>query len=202
MPTPLYPTFENRIDAATRRIIDDQVTPWAFLKSTSNFRIKNFDGKEIAYGHKSYDGSPQLVFWGTYIDQFLDAIAIEEIQLAAKLAAERKVDLKLLLSEVEGLLLSATRKVLDRMVDIDRRLRGNGSPENVKPRSAEGKFNRMRELISAHVASELEMWKPKSRFEEWHERNKFTAWLINTVLAILGLAIAIASFVIKLSGHT
>lgn len=196
MPTPLYPTFEKRINDATHRIIENQVTPWAFLKSNQNFNIKQFDGREIHYGLPSYEGSPQLVFWGGYIDPFLEDMAEKEISEAVSLASERKIDLKLLLPEVEGLLLSSTRKVLDRMTDIDQRLRGNGFPENVRPRSTEREFDRMRQFISVRASSELAMWKPKSSIEDWYERNKFIVLIFTTIFGS-GTLFAVANLILK-----
>ena len=117
-------------------------------------------------------------------------MAVDEISHAVSIATERKVDLKILLPEVEGLLLSATRKVFDRMAEIDRRLRGNGFPESVPLRSIETEFNRMQDFIADRVQAELAMWKPKPWLQEWYEENTFATWLIGAVLAVISLIIS------------
>lgn len=131
--SPLYPTFRKRIDDAAESLISRQVTPWSFLKSGTPFRIKMFDGGEITYQGLEFDGSPRLVFWTRYIEPFLEELSISEIAAAVCMAEKRHVDAKKLLSEVQGLLSAAFRKVYARMAEIDRRLRGKGFPDKVAP---------------------------------------------------------------------
>lgn len=124
-----------------------------------------------------------------YIDPFLEALAIEEIDVAVSSAKERGVDATLLLPEVQGLLIAAVQKVFRQMAEIDRRLRGKGFPEKVSLRSTESEVNRLREFIEERIRSELAMWKPKWRVEEWYERNKFLVWLVGIIVAVAGLAV-------------
>lgn len=186
MTSPLYPTFEKRINDAARVIVEKNVTPWAFLKAGPKFSVKTFNGKEISYQGIAFEGAPRTVFWGGYIDPFLEALAVEEIGHAVSLATERKVDLRILLPEVEGLLLSASNKIFYEMAKIDRNLRGNGYPANVNLRSTKAEFDRISEFISIRVKSELLMWKPKRFYEEWYEKNKFLTWVVGIFVALLG----------------
>lgn len=186
--TPLYPTFRKRIDDATEQLIQKQVTPWFFLTSGRPFRMKKFDGREIAYEGIGFEGSPSNVFWSRYIEPFLEALAIQEITTAVSQARERSIDARLLLPEVQELLNAACQKVFSEMAEVDRRLRGKGFPENVGVRSVEREVKRLSEFIEEHTASELAMWRPKSKAEEWYEKNKFWVWLVGTLVAIAGLS--------------
>ena len=112
---------------------------------------------------------------------------VEEIDHATSLATQRKVDARILLPEIEGLLISATRKIFDRMSEIDRRLRGNGFPESVPIRTTQVEFNRVQAFISERIQAELSMSKPKPWYEEWLEANKFKTWMIGTGIAVTGL---------------
>lgn len=188
MTTPLYPTFRKRIEDATERIIRDQVTPWAFLTAGPPFKVKQFSGREISYQGIDFEGSPRTIFWGRYIDPFLETLAIEEIDFAISSAKERRVDATLLLPEVQGLLVAAAQKIFGAMAEIDRRLRGKGYPESVPLRSVEGEVSQLRAFIDERVRCELAMWKPKSALEEWYDRNKFLVWVVGTVLTVAGLA--------------
>lgn len=127
-----------------------------------------------------------MFFWSGYIDPFLEALAIQEIANAVSMARGRSIDARLLLPEVQGLLIAASRKVFAQMTEVDRRLRGNGSTQL---RTAEKEMQRMSEFIEEHIRCELSMWKPKSKVEQWFQRNKFLAWLITTMLAIVGLCV-------------
>ena len=189
MTTPLYPIFRKRIEDATERIIQEQVTPWSFLTAGPPFKVKQFSGRDISYQGIGFEGSPSNVFWGRYIDPFLEALAIEEIDVAVTSAKERRVDATLLLPEVQGLLIAAVLKVFRQMAEIDRRLRGKGFPEKVSLRSTESEVNRLSEFIEERIRSELAMWKPRWRVEEWYERNKFLVWLVGTIVAVAGLAV-------------
>lgn len=187
MANPLFPTFDKRITDATDHIIQHQVIPWAFLKAGPKFSVKRFDGREISYQGVSYEGSPESVFWNGYIEPFLEALAIEEISRATSLSKERNLDLKEVLPQVEGLLISASYEVFDKMAAVDQKLRGKGFPESVPIRSTESEIGRMRSFISSHAKAELEMWKPKSRLQRLYEENTFLTWLIGAIFALTSL---------------
>lgn len=55
MPTPLYPTFKKRVGDSFEQLIKKQVIPWSFMTAGPPFRIKFFDGKEIAYGGIAFE---------------------------------------------------------------------------------------------------------------------------------------------------
>lgn len=189
MTTPLYPIFRKRIEDATERVIRDQVTPWAFLAAGPPFKVKQFSGREISYQGIGFEGSPRTIFWGRYIDPFLETLANEEIEFAVSSAKERKVDATLLLSEVQSLLNAAVQKVFREMAEIDRRLLGKGFPETVPLRSIEGEAAQLCAFIEERVLCELAMWKPRSAVEEWYDRNKFWVWLVSIVVGVAGLAV-------------
>src|SRR5713101_7993173 len=124
MTSPLYPTFRKRVDDAVEQVIKRQVTPWSFLTAGPPFRVKTFDGRQIAYEGVEFEGSPRTVFWSRYIEPFLEDLCISEITAAVSMAKDREVDARLLLPEVQGLLSAGFRKVYAHMADVDRRLRG------------------------------------------------------------------------------
>jgi hypothetical protein len=187
MPTPLYPTFRNRVGDAFEQLIKQQVTPWSFMTAGPPFRIKLFDGREIAYQHLEFGGSPQEVFWSRYIEPFLEQLCISEIEAAVSMASDKDVDARLLLPELQGLLSAGFKTVYERMADVDRRLRGKGYPNSVALRSVEMEIQRMDKFLDERILSEIEMWRPKPSFETWYERNKSLVWLIGAVLTIIGI---------------
>lgn len=188
MTTPLYPISRKRIEDAAERIIRDQVTPWAFLTAGPPFKVKQFSGREISYQGIEFEGSPRAVYWDRYIDPFLEALAIEEIDFAVSSAKERKVDATCLLPEVQALLIAAVQKIFREMAEIDRRLLGKGYPESVPLRSVEDEVSQLRAFIEERIRCELAMWRPKSAVEEWYDRNKFWVWLVGIIVAVASLA--------------
>lgn len=187
MPTPLYPTFKKRVTDAFEQLIKQQVTPWSFMKAGPPFRVKAFDGRQIAYQHFEFDGSPRQMFWSRYIEPFLEQLCISEIEEAVSMARGKGVDARLLLPELQGLLSDGFKKVYERMADVDRRLRGKGYPNSVALRSVESEIQRMDKFLDERIMAEIEMWKPKPWFEAWHERNKFWVWIITSILTGMGI---------------
>jgi hypothetical protein len=162
MPTPLYPTFRKRAADAIEQLIRQQVTPWSFMAAGPPFRIKYFDGRQIAYEGVTFDGSPRKVFWSRYIEPYLEELCISEITAAVSMAHEKQVDAKLLLPELQGLLSAGFQKVYGQMADVDRRLRGKGYPQNVSLRPIDQELRAMEQFLDERIRSEIEMWKPKS----------------------------------------
>ena len=192
MTTPLYPTFEKRIRDAIEQLIVQQVTPWSFMASGPPFRVKRFDGREIAYQNVLFDGSPRAVFWGGYIEPFLEHLCVTEVDAAVTTAKERDIDGRLLLPEVRELLLVGINKVYTRMTDVDQRLRGRGFPDRVPVRSVALEVQRMERFIDDHVQAELMMWKPSAKpwlrsLEKWYAANKGLVWLLGALMSILAL---------------
>jgi hypothetical protein len=189
MTTPLYPRFEKRIGDAVEQLLRNQVDPWAFFNSGRPVRLTGFSGRKIEYEGVGFEGSPRHVFWSGYIEPFLEDLVLQQLTAAVIEARERRVDARLLLPEVQGLLLGACRKVFRRMADIDQRLLGRGYTERVPLRPTENEYMRMKEFIDTHIRSELEMWRQRRRYEEWYEQNKFWIWVIGSAVALAGLAV-------------
>ena len=186
MTTPLYPTFEKRVDDAVSRIAREQVEPWLFMQK--KLVVKRFDGHQISYEGVEFEGSPRDVFWSGYIEPFLEDLVVKEFSAAVTAAKDRDVDARLLIPEVQGMLLSASRKVLSKMAEVDQRLRGHGYPQQVALRGVEPEYARLREFIDRHALAELQMWKPRPAYERWYERSKFWVWAVGIVVALAGLA--------------
>lgn len=187
MTSPLYPTFRKRVDDATEQIIKQQVTPWSFLTAGPPFRVKMFDGKQIAYEGVGFEGSPRTVFWSRYIEPFLEDLCVSEIEAAVTMAKERGVDARQLLPELQNQLSAGCRRVYASMADVDRRLRGKGFPDKVALKSVDSEVATIVQFIEERVRAELAMWMPRSRVELWYERNKFWVWAIGILVSILGL---------------
>jgi hypothetical protein len=173
MTTPLYPTFQKRINDSFEQLLKKQVTPWAFLNSGKPMKVTTHDNRQISYEGGGFEGSSEQVFWSRYIEPFMEDISISEIDTATKMAAEGNVNAVLLLPEIEGLLLAGVGKTFSEMAKTDQRLRGKGFPEKIPLRPIENEIQQMKTFIEVRIQSELKMWKPKSKLEAWYERNKF-----------------------------
>lgn len=185
--TPLYPAFEKRIRDRIDWVIQDKVTPWVFMTAGPPFKMQTFHGKEISYQGIKFEGPPCLVFWGHFIEPFLEDIIVAEIDSAVKLAHERRVNLQELLSEIRTLLQADIARVYAKMADVDRRLRGEGFPQRVAPKVVDGFISSMMKLVDDRIQAEIAMWKPGRRWDKWYENNKFLVWLIGTIVALCSI---------------
>ncbi len=186
MITPLYPTFQKRIDDAFEDLVRKQVDPWAMFNSGKPMRVMTFSNKQISYEGIGFEGSPEHVFWSRYVEPFMEDIVTREITEAVILASERRVDGNILLREVRDLLLAKINTTYLRMADIDRRLKGKGFPEKVRLRSIDGELGEMKNFIDLRVRAEQELWH-RSRFERWLKHNKFIIWAVGAIGTLAGV---------------
>jgi hypothetical protein len=104
---------------------------------------------------------------------FIEDITVKVIDEVVTLTQEKSQDLKETLTEAEGLLVSYTRKTYQRMAEIDQRLRGKGYPKSVNIQKTDRYETPMIEFIKGSVSAELKTYRPKSRFEQFYQNNKF-----------------------------
>ena len=191
MTSPLHPLMTKLIDDEWVRLDRNQITPWAFMTAGPPFRIKDFYGKKIAYQGIGFEGSPRDIFWGRYIEPFLEDSADRLIKETLKLCEEKQHAPKEPLAELGGLLKSLAHRAYDRMAEIDQRLRGKGYPESVGRKQTEQEFARMEAFIEQRIAAEQAMIKPKLRINEFYHEHPFLFWLIALIVsAIVGIVAA------------
>jgi len=188
MTTPLYPMFQKRIQDAIEELLTKQIRPWSMLSSGKPMRVTRFDGRPITYGGIGFDGSPQHVFWGRYIEPFLEQLCVSEIAAAVTMARERHVDGKALLHEVEIFLKAGCGNVFKEMAEIEQRLLGHGYPEKVPRRSVDGHIGGMRDFIEVRIKAELVMWKEPLRLEHWLSTHKA---IVSFGLAVIGIIVTL-----------
>jgi TIR domain len=141
----------------------NQITPWAFMTAGPAFRCKDFYGREIAYQGIKFEGSPRQVFWGRYIEPFLEDLVHRVVEETLRLASARMQNAQQPLAEAGGMLKSVAHRAYRRMADIDQRLRGEGFPNSVPKRSVDGELARMERLIDQRIQAECAMAAPEPR---------------------------------------
>lgn len=191
-PSPLLPVLEKFIRDEWIVLERKQLTPWAFFNSGDKMTVQDFYGRQIGYSGVKFEGSPRLVFWSRYIEPFLEDLAFRSIDLALRLSAEKKIDVRAPLLETQGLLNSYVRKAYERMADIDRRLRGGGFPQSVPPRDTTNEQETMRQFIEARISGELRAVQPSpaprwKAVNLWFKEHPLFGFLVGTAIAILGL---------------
>ena len=139
--------FDKEIGAATRNIVQAQVSPWANLLTARTLAVRRHDGSNLAWTDTRYGVAQQDIFWRGYIDPFLHEMITNQMREAGQVARRSQGDRELLVAEVRDLLLRAVRKVYDRMADVDQQLRGDGYPQSVARRSIKTELRMMEQYI-------------------------------------------------------
>jgi GUN4-like/CHAT domain len=161
MPTPLYPTLSKLVEDEWVRLDQNQITPWAFMTAGPLFRCQSFYGMEIAYQGIRFEGTPRDVFWGRYIEPFLEDIVQRVLAETLKLSAEKKQNAQRPLAEVSDLLRSLVQRAYSHMANIDQQLRGGGFPDSVSKRNMDSELISMENFIDERVKAEIVMLRPE-----------------------------------------
>lgn len=190
MVTPLYPKIEKIVDDEWVRLDTEQITPWAFVTAGPKFQVADFYGRTIAYQGIVFEGSPRQVFWGRYIEPFLEDLAGKVINETIHLAAEKGQDARLCLPETAGLLKSVARRAFARMQEIDRRLVGKGNPQSAPLRDTASELGAVEEFIDRRIATELAMLRPRFKVNDFYNEHPFLFWFI---ALLVGAAVTFAA---------
>jgi len=74
--TGAYAVISKLVNDEWEKLRRNNITPWVFLNSGKPMNVVDFYGKTISYDGVEFEGSPSNVFWGRYIDPFLEDIAL------------------------------------------------------------------------------------------------------------------------------
>jgi hypothetical protein len=189
--TNLYTVINKFINDEWEKLCRNQIIPWSFLNTGKVFRCKYFSGKEIQYQLHSFEGSPREVFWGRYIEPFLEDISNRAIDQTIRFINEKYVSPKDALLETSKLLKILVRKTYDLMAEVDQRLRGRGYPQNVEKRKVDAEIAAMDKFIDDRVQSEIAMYRLPKFYYENKELIKFIAIAVGIIGGIVGIVYTI-----------
>lgn len=184
MATPLYSLIEKLVEDSWVVLDREHITPWAFMTAGPLFKCTDFYGRQISYQGVEFEGSPQDVFWGRYIEPFLENIIEQVVTETLRLSEVKGQNPKLPLLEASSLLKLLIHRAYRRMADIDRRLRGKGYPERVPLRITDSEIAGMERFLDRRINAELAMLKPWHRVNQFYKEHKFLIWLIGILITI------------------
>lgn len=185
MATPLYPIIEKIVSDEWIKLDRETITPWAFMTAGPLFQVEDYYGKTISYQGIEFEGSPRDVFWGRYIEPFIEHIIDFVINESLRLSEERNQNPKLVLPEVGGLLKLLVQKAYARMAEIDRRLMGKGYEQNVPLKNTDEKALSMDKFINERIDSEIAMVKTNLKINEIYNKHPFLFWVAALVIGAL-----------------
>ena len=128
-----HPEIKFAIETAFKKLEREKITPWVFLAADKMPPIEDFLGRIIQYKGVKFEGTPRQVFWGGFIEPFLEGVIAWGFQFALDHGKQRNLDVRSCILEARRTLSARISDVYRRMQDIDRRLLGKGYPETVPP---------------------------------------------------------------------
>lgn len=145
--TPVAEKLRHEIDERFTQINRDKLTRWLMARASNNANMEILDcrGRPISPGiGLVFQGQLREIFWDFVKPCIEDAVHDAYNQLEKAFQRYSPEQIRGTLVYVEVLLQGFASRIYGRMVDLDRRMRGNGYPESVEP------YDPKREIESAH----------------------------------------------------
>lgn len=189
--TPLCEKSKQKVDDFYIDIDRNKLTPWVFLPTGKMQEVKDYYGRSIIYQGEGigvgFEGSPSIVFWGNFIEPFLEHGIIDILEQVSNEAIQSSLDPEPCINEAVGFFYGCISAVYYRMSKIDQKLRGKGFPETVASRDVSDKIKKMNEYLQeqqkAIVSISKSQYKPVLE-EKFFQTNTFK-FVVIPLLAIL-----------------
>jgi hypothetical protein len=167
--TSLYARTKKRVDDLEHMLINEKLMPWSLMQSGKPIEITDYYGKTLHFEGIMFSGSPRSIFWGNFIEPFIENGIVEVLDAVAADCRTNDVEPKPYLEEAAVLLDALIRKVYDFMAETDQRLLG---VDIQKRRNVSDKIEKMSQLLKDHTTAALLLFsesekpdtKPKSIF--------------------------------------
>lgn len=127
----------------------DQVRKWRFLHAGKPVHIKKPNGKTIHYEGLKFEGSVKLVFWSSFMPEFLEEGIPRILRSVKSKAVETNTSIDRALDEAEDLLRLVVSRVFTEMVHTDSILSGNGFTKGPE-RDVTGEIQQFHCFLFAH----------------------------------------------------
>jgi hypothetical protein len=164
--TPFYPKRTLSMNASYNRLERDLFSPWLSFYSGKEISVTNCEGKEVYLaGVIEYGGSLQETFWSGFFEPDFKRVITEQIDQTVKDCEGDREFTNAALKETADLLRVFSRKVYQRMAEIDGRIRGNGDPNMVERRPVEDKIKALNADIDVSIEEAKKRLKSSLR---WH----------------------------------
>ncbi len=151
----LGPKIQKLVQDEGNSLIREQITPWIMGFAKGRLSINNFYQKNISYEGVLFEGSPRDVFWGRYIEPFLEDTNQRLINSISQECAANNLNLTEELHMLQLHLQSMHNRIFNNMADIDQRMRGGGYPERIPKRDVSEEISRMNNYLCEHIEMEI-----------------------------------------------
>ena len=155
--SPAHDLIQEHVSGLFDHFIQHAIAPWALFNTLSGVSIDLPDGRKIRYSGIEFSGSARIVFWEGFPKPFIQEISQKAFEWTRKLCQEQKLSPSIPLQETASFLENGLDRSLDKMVEIDQRLRGKGVPSSVPRYPPTQEQASLKRLINNRLKAELRL---------------------------------------------
>jgi hypothetical protein len=158
----LLPLIQKIVRDERTRLEREQITPWRMMFASGKGIIHNFYGKAISYSGISFEGSPREVFWGRYIEPYLEDFTLRAIEKISNEATESHLDIEVELNCLSNHLGGLYAATFEEMAKADQVMLGRGFPEKFPKKAVSSEISSMISFLDQHVDMEKKKMRSKT----------------------------------------
>lgn len=195
--TPAAESIRHNLETRYQLLDRDKLTRWQMARAANiDLRIADCRGKEIGVGlGTAFEGSTRQVFWNFMKPCLDDSIQETCNELETAIAGYSEAQRRMTIDTVELQLRGFVSRIYERMVQLDRLMRGNGFPDRIEPRDPTAEIQSFHELI-AHKFAILRDHHTKHEPVKLGGRAK--AFWSNHWQWLIGISVAVAGILLSL----
>jgi hypothetical protein len=152
--TPIFNITKRIVDNVDRQISDNLIK-WRMFSAKWKLEVDNFYGKPIRYEGVMFEGTPRDVFWGNYIEPFLENGIHESFKQLEIVCKEKNIGIEDYIYEMRGQLEILINKTYNYMAEIDQVLRGGGFPNSIQKVNVSGEIEAMVKYLDECIVGVL-----------------------------------------------
>jgi hypothetical protein len=160
--TPLYARTRKRVDDLEHTLINEKLMPWRLMQTGKPIEVTDYYGKTLHFEGIMFSGSPRLIFWGNFIEPFIENGIVEVLDAVAEDCRTNNLESKPYLEEAAVLLDTMIIKVYQFMAETDQRLLGVGIQERM---DVSDKIKKMSQLLKDHKKAALILFSKSERLD-------------------------------------
>ncbi len=128
--------------------------------------ITTFEGKICSWSGVGFEGSPREVFWGRYIEPFLEDSTERLIRLVAEESEKNKLNIRLELDTLSNHMRGMYARIYSEMADADQRMLGKGFPEKIDRKDITSEIIIMSHYLDQHIAMTLNKHESRTSYKK------------------------------------
>lgn len=150
--TKLYPITSRKVQELDR-VTSEKIMKWRMSPAKRKLHVENYYGKPIRYEGCGFEGTPRTVFWGGFIEPFLENGIVNVLSEMRQECLVRNLEPQDYLNEAKAILRLWVEKTYRDMARTDQVLRGKGYPNSVQPVDVSSKISLMHDHIDSHITA-------------------------------------------------